>query len=45
MKQAVQVYSFGNLIWQSVQGLPLVLFPKFIHSLLRGDGEVATGAY
>ncbi|KAF5025288.1 hypothetical protein F66182_2621 [Fusarium sp. NRRL 66182] len=39
---AIASYSYGNFVWLSTQALPLILWPSFVGSLLRPEGEVST---
>ncbi|KPM34981.1 hypothetical protein AK830_g11590 [Neonectria ditissima] len=36
---AAASYSFANLAWLGTQALPLIVWPSFIGSLLRGENE------
>ncbi|KAF4455492.1 hypothetical protein F53441_2282 [Fusarium austroafricanum] len=39
---AIASYSYGNFLWLSTQALPLILWPSFVGSLLRTEGEAST---
>ncbi|KAK9416832.1 hypothetical protein AB5N19_07322 [Seiridium cardinale] len=36
---SVSVYSFSSLLWHSVQGIPLVIWPQAINGLLTMDSQ------
>ncbi|KAK6717384.1 hypothetical protein SNK05_000580 [Fusarium graminearum] len=36
---AIASYSFGNFAWLATQGLPLVIWPNFIGSILRSEND------
>lgn len=42
--KSVQYYCYSSFAWLGLQGLPLVIFPRFILSLLRDEYHADTGS-
>ncbi|CAG7564618.1 unnamed protein product [Fusarium equiseti] len=41
---AIASYSYGNFAWLATQAVPLILWPSFVGSLLRSEGEPSSQA-
>lgn len=43
--KTISAFTFANLAWLGSQAVPLVVWPSFVGSILRDEGEVTSSGF